>query len=385
MTNQLRVCCAWTAIMCGLPMAIMPQTVQGQTGIAPNSLFSTITVIDISGYPEIVFFTTLQDTDGRNIEVCGAEAFSLRSYHTNLGALRDVADLEVTLLPTLPGTAISVVLVMDTSGSLRGTGIEQSKAAAREFVNSLQPQDRAAIVTFDDDVKLLQPFTNDHNLLNAAVDQQRASGDTSLYDGILEGLLEASREPGNRNIIVFSDGKGNDSVADQADVISEAKRLLIPVHTIAVGNSDEEELRDIAQGTNGTFREGELGRLGQLYIELTTQIRSQYRLVFTSPHGGADSLHRELQLHVQCAGLDTYANTGYLATPPLRLTPTTATSQLIETNQSVAAGADVVLAITVSGNPSEVRLLYRQVGTDTFQELAMTLTGGTIYEPGFPR
>lgn len=342
---------------------------RGQTVL--DSLFASITVTDISGFPEIVIFATLRDATGRIIDVCGAEAFELNEFHAASGELRTAKNLEVTLLPTLPGTAVSVALVMDKSSSLGRSGVEQAKSAAREFVAALQPQDRAAIIAFDSRVQTLQQFTNDSALLLQAIDTLSSGGNTALYDAAIEGLAQAAGEPGNRNVILFSDGKRTAGSNDLNAVIDETRRLLIPIHTIAVGNADVAELENIAQQSNGTYRAGTLGQLGTLYTDLTRQIRSQYRLVFTSTQPQVDGQQREVQLRVNCGGLDIFANTRYSANVPLVIEPSATTRLLLDSPSAIPADSDFEVTFRIRGNPAEARLFYRTIGADVFTELTL--------------
>ena len=53
------------------------------------------------------------------------------------------------------------VIVLDTSGSM-GSRLGEVKAALRELVDAMKPEDRLALVVFNDDVTVIQPLTADH-------------------------------------------------------------------------------------------------------------------------------------------------------------------------------------------------------------------------------
>src|SRR2546423_2976372 len=64
------------------------------------------------------------------------------------------------------GAPVGVVLLIDTSGSMNQNGkLDAAKTAAREFVNSRQPNDEIALVSFNSQPRVLVNFTKDGNLL----------------------------------------------------------------------------------------------------------------------------------------------------------------------------------------------------------------------------
>ena len=68
-----------------------------------------------------------------------------------------------------------VVLLLDTSSSTRDK-LKEIQRAANTFVEQLQPVDRVKVISFDDKVNDLNQFTNDRDVLRAAIDGTR-SGD----------------------------------------------------------------------------------------------------------------------------------------------------------------------------------------------------------------
>src|SRR5262245_20559040 len=63
----------------------------------------------------------------------------------------------------LPGSraraALNVAIVIDKSGSMQGSKIEQAKAAARAALSQLRDDDIVSIVAYDDTVEVLVPAT----------------------------------------------------------------------------------------------------------------------------------------------------------------------------------------------------------------------------------
>ena len=56
-------------------------------------------------------------------------------------------------------TPLSVALVLDRSGSMRGARLEAAKGAAIHFIDQLNPNDEVCLVTYDEQVTVPLPLT----------------------------------------------------------------------------------------------------------------------------------------------------------------------------------------------------------------------------------
>ena len=59
-----------------------------------------------------------------------------------------------------------------------------TKAAALSFVDLLRPRDRVAIITFDDEVRVLSELTDDRARLRQAIEQIRTGEYTQVYEAV---------------------------------------------------------------------------------------------------------------------------------------------------------------------------------------------------------
>jgi VWFA-related protein len=102
---------------------------------------------------------------------------------------------------------IHVALVMDTSGSTRGT-IQDIQEAAISFINQLLPGDNVLVVSFASEVIVEQEFTNDRGKLIAAVRRTQAVGATKLYEAAYLTVAERLQHiEGRKAMIILSDGE----------------------------------------------------------------------------------------------------------------------------------------------------------------------------------
>lgn len=116
------------------------------------------------------------------------------------GAPQEISNFSSTETP------FNVALLIDTSHSTHNKlGI--IRKAALTFIKQLQPQDRVLIVSFDEKVRFLGDFTNDHKELEREIHSVQSSYATSLYDAISQTISEKLLPlQGRKAIVVLTDG-----------------------------------------------------------------------------------------------------------------------------------------------------------------------------------
>jgi tight adherence protein B len=191
-------------------------------------------------------------------------------------------------------TPVGIVLVIDTSGSMRSNGrLAQAKVAAKAFVERKLPSDQLAIVTFATEPRVAVNFTADPTPLMAAIDGLRAAGETALWDGVRTGAgLLGDRPDLLPYLVVLSDGADTVSSSPAADAFGAARSAHAGVFAIALtgaGESDVAALRSLAGSTGGTFAETrDAAQLGRIYQDLQGVLQNQYELSWTSAVKTAD-------------------------------------------------------------------------------------------------
>ncbi len=98
-----------------------------------------------------------------------------------------------------------VILMLDTSAST-GEKLRQMQQAALAFVAQLQPADRVKIISFDNEVRDLNEFTNDREQLRSAILRTRSGEGTKLYDAFELALNTIRALKGRKAIVLFTDG-----------------------------------------------------------------------------------------------------------------------------------------------------------------------------------
>ena len=112
----------------------------------------------------------------------------------------------------------TVIMVLDVSGSMLGSKIKTATAAAAEFLDRLDPDDKVAVLTFSDDVVTLSEPDTVRNIIEALSQRVRtltADGNTALYAAVcraaaladeLQAEDDAQGESRLYGIVLLSDG-----------------------------------------------------------------------------------------------------------------------------------------------------------------------------------
>jgi len=133
--------------------------------------------------------------------------------------------VELTAPPAPPQQRppIDLALVIDRSGSMDGAPLRAVTRAVADLIRLAGPDDRIAVVAFDDEVQLILPLDRhpDAAAAGARVRAIEAGGSTNLSAGWLKGfeVLEGNRRPAAlTRVVVLTDGHANAGVTDQAEL-----------------------------------------------------------------------------------------------------------------------------------------------------------------------
>ncbi|MEM9953345.1 MAG: VWA domain-containing protein [Chloroflexota bacterium] len=240
-----------------------------------------ITGANASDLPTITITTNVLDENNIPVEGLGIEDFTLS------GELEGLAEIIRVENITTDDLQFATVLVIDTSTSMSGLPIEQAKAAATLFVQSVGANDPIAIVSFANRARLVQDYTTDKELLLSVIDNLRVGGQTALYDASVLGVetADTSTIP-RRAVILLSDGAefGGRSVNLREAGLETATRDGVSVYTIGLGfGTDRSYLEELALGTNArSFESPTPDELTTIYSDLASLFRSQYVITLQS-------------------------------------------------------------------------------------------------------
>ena len=239
----------------------------------------TIRKLDVSAFPKVTLSALVA---GETPDLGG---FSLRE---NGKILRDFEVVPIGQTDT----AIGIVLVIDTSGSMRtGDKLTAAKDAAKQFIAQKLPNDQVAVVAFSNQATVATGFTNDGGRLSQIIDGLVASGETALFDGVRTAAsLFTDRPDLQANIVVLSDGA--DTVSQNGVGEAEASVLTAKAALFAVGlrggEFDAGSLTRLAQASGGQYTETRDPRaLTGLYQNVQRALQNQYEISYNSAAQGS--------------------------------------------------------------------------------------------------
>ena len=178
-----------------------------------------------------------------------------------------------------------IQILLDTSGSMQGTKIQNAKKALDTFTNELNGQNQVGLTNFNTSVSnLITPESLETNRpkIQASYNELKVDGSTALYDGILEAMNNF-KNLNNTNssleiqaILILSDGGDTSSKNKLNDVTSAIEKsqnssnpiIIIPV---AYGqDADMNVLNSIARSSKTTVQQGDTDNIQKLLQNISS-------------------------------------------------------------------------------------------------------------------
>jgi Ca-activated chloride channel family protein len=256
---------------------------------------------------EIINLTvTVTDAQGRLIPGLDRNAFSVFED----GVKQELALFNKDRLP------LSVVLLMDTSASMEDK-ISVARSAAKRFIATLVPEDRARVVAFNNRIDILQDFTNDKTALSQGIDKLQPAGATALHNAFYISIKDLQKEKQvgaqarRQAIILLSDGENTASIVTDEQVIDLARKAEISIYSIRLTTDYEGDkgraafsqathlLSVLARETGGqAFFPAQIQELDSVYDRIAEEMRTQYSLGYVPTNLKKDGRYRRIVVRV---------------------------------------------------------------------------------------
>ena len=235
----------------------------------------------------------------------------------------------------------NLVLLIDLSGSIKDK-LEVIKSAALKFLDVLGPQDKVAVVSFTDQIRVVSQLTSDRDELKRRIRAiERPQGGTAFYEAVWFSAVETLRgTQGQRNaIVVLSDGV--DSSMDRYNPldsrvsfpqlsrrIEESDVIVFPIYldteyeeVFERGNSTSEayavsrdQLARLAEVSGGQmFKAEKAGDLTNVYKQVAAAIRTVYSIGYQPTNSEKDGTFRRIRVTVNRGDAAVRTRKGYYA------------------------------------------------------------------------
>ena len=265
---------------------------------------------------------------------------------------------------------LTLGLLVDTSGSMARMRSEEHDASMQFFKQVLRPKhDRAFVMDFDEQVRILEPFTSSRRRLDAALSHLtpyrlrrpiRTSGEAFSPDGRTTALFDAvyvasealmKNQQGRKALVVLSDGMDIQSEYTLADAVAAAQKADTLIYAIYIydsaiasltiqlsppvpGNDPQsptgfskrgiaarealhkgrDSLDQICRETGGRlFETTDVEPISGIYKKIQAELRSQYSLGFVQNDAALKPGFHKLRVSTMESGLRVQARDGYYA------------------------------------------------------------------------
>ena len=234
----------------------------------------------------------------------------------------------------------TVALVIDTSRSTV-FNLADIQQAALAFVEKMRPNDRAVVVSFSDDFKVVSEATSDRETLRDAIANIRPGGGSRVYDAVDSLIEEMNRIEGRTALVLFSDGVDNDSRSATFDStlrkIERTDTLIYPVQfstydrmkarapssgtlpAEGTGFSEQDYrragayLRRLADATStGVYPAAEISDLDRAIASIVDELHNEYSIGYYPRNAGLTGEQRRVEVRVNRPQLVVRARTGYV-------------------------------------------------------------------------
>ena len=165
-----------------------------------------------------------------------------------------------------------VVFCLDVSGSMSGSGINELKEAMSYILDyetasldnlQFSDNDKITIITFNSGTEDVYDtkFGSDTKSVIKIINGLRTGGGTNIYDPSIKALEILSKESQDytKTVILMTDGDSNSGSYKDLSNFYKRANLNIPIYSITFGDSNEKQLRGIADLTNGKVFDGKSG------------------------------------------------------------------------------------------------------------------------------
>jgi Ca-activated chloride channel homolog len=249
----------------------------------------------------------LSVTDARNHYVTDLQA-------KDFAVFEDGIRQELSLF-THENLPISMAVLIDVSASM-DEKLPTAQAAATRFIKTLRPEDAAQVVQFNDRATVLQDFTADHALLEAAIKSTRAGGPTALHNALYIALKELGKQKKAGQlrrlaVVLLTDGEDTASLVTDEQVLELARKTEINIYCIRLSGDriiDRTRpafsqagyvLTALSRETGGqVFFPASLNELESVYDRIAEELRTQYSVGYVSSNRRLDGKWRRIVVRI---------------------------------------------------------------------------------------
>lgn len=315
--------CALFLTLSGLIVAAFGQSLP-LANFLPGALPSTAETTISKRVDEVNLAFTVTDQKGRLVSNLNSDEFTILDNH--------IQPEGVNFFQQQTDLPLRIAVLVDASDSILYR-LNYEKTVATMFLKRiLRPgKDRAFVVSFNDQIRLVEDDTDNSKELSGAVKRIHAGGNTALYDAIVFGAnkLRSSPPQTRRVMIVISDGEDTKSRfqlydAERAAIQAEVTLFSMSTNESSSGvNSDGDTvLNRLTEASGGVVLQAhDEYRMSRAFRKVESILRCQYALAYRPARFAPDGSFRLVQLFTLRKGLKIQCRRGYYARQEVSTVP----------------------------------------------------------------
>ncbi|MBE7016309.1 MAG: VWA domain-containing protein, partial [Ruminococcaceae bacterium] len=155
--------------------------------------------------------------------------------------------------PDVPDTTVKtrdIVLVLDVSGSMGGSKLNNTKTASKMFVDQILDNSHStkiALVTYDTSVRTVMELTDDKDALKSAIDALYDRGVTNMCGGLeVAGEILEAGSADKKAIVVMTDGAANEGTTGTSGyrTVAEGDQVWFDAYDVAIYDLAQEYINN---------------------------------------------------------------------------------------------------------------------------------------------
>ncbi|MBN1937897.1 MAG: VWA domain-containing protein [Anaerolineae bacterium] len=264
-----------------------------------DGLSVTVVRVESGAFPQVEVYVSVLDQNGLPV-------YGLTETHWTIVEKGLPESPPIVVQPDIT-QGLDLVLAIDVS--VEASALPQIQETVRKFIHALNPTDRLAVVTFADEVQVVQDLTTPEEALKATGTLTITGLSTTLNEAAVQSvaLLETSSAP-RKAVIILTDSPDNAGKLAFDPALSQVQAADVPIHILGYGpkmaRTGVDQLKRLAQVTGG-----------QAFILLAFQdvqsplqalallLHQGYRITFQSNHL-ADGVKHDFSVQVAYEGLE---------------------------------------------------------------------------------
>ena len=232
---------------------------------------------------------------------------------TSISATLGAHDLDLVGVQAFhqSGEGVAYIFLVDISRSLSEHEFALIQESLENWMTALRPQDRAAILAFGNQSRLVVDFTNEVDRLRESIKVLGPTDNsTVLFEALHDGFELARRRdldlPGRRVLIVLTDGRDEGSGWSLEDTLAALRDDPVPIFAIGLSRIRKpaertrylQLLKRLATNSGGAFFEGSTASLTTTYSAIREVIHNVWVLDFSCPDCTRDGRSYRLQANL---------------------------------------------------------------------------------------